>query len=108
MVAFQITMLVGCIAYVGKSESKIVIGIARRRTATRKEVSDEDDIIARLETRILARTGSMVSGARTCTCSEWMALYAEASTNTKKSYARPALALFWQFALQPTGGSRGI
>ena len=85
---------------------KSLSGLRVHETATRKEVSDKDDIIARLETRILARYGSMVSGARTC--SEWMALCAEASTSTKKSYARPALALFWQFVLQPTGGSRGI
>lgn len=35
-------------------------------TGTRKEVSDEDDMTAQLETRILARTGSMVSEARAC------------------------------------------
>ena len=49
---------------------KSLSGLRVHETATRKEVSDKDDIIARLETRILARYGSMVSGARTC--SEWM------------------------------------
>lgn len=32
----------------------------------------------------------------------------EQYTSRKKTYARPALALLWQFVLQPTGGIRGI
>lgn len=78
-----------------------------KETGTRKGWSGEDDIIARFGSKHEYFLASDPSYPK-LVASYGILGRSEQYTSRKMSYARPALALFWQFVLQPTGGIRGI